>query len=294
MRNLTSFCMVLLCSVNLTFSQSNFSESFSYFPKNIHVHVPSLACLNDAFQSNMTYKAYIGKFSVIRTYYADVNVNLGGIKATNGIKHIVGVGLYNDREGDFFSKTRVLSRYAIHIPLREEMFLSMGTAFHLVNYRFSASASGATGSDIDWTGSIATSLNAKSYALAISFNDFNNPKIRPINYNFSIYRYLTLYGEKTFDLNANTQIRGSGKCNLVFGHTSTYLAQLGLVLSNLVGVNGFYYVNRGWGLAFDINAIKIQKSCLDFSIAYQIPTRNASPPVNQYEINLKYYIKKQE
>jgi hypothetical protein len=278
-------------SLNFAFAQSNFSESFFYFPKNIHLYVPSSACLDNNLQSNFGYKTYIGKLSIINTSYADLNVNVKRKRGkTSDNRHILGLGFYNDREGDFFNKTRVMARYAIHLPLREDLYLSVGSAFHLINYSFHASGSGTSGSAINWAGSLSSTLHAPSFNVSLSLNDFNNPQIRPINYNFNIYRYITLYGEKSFDLNENTQIKGAGRGNLIIGSTSTYLFQLGFVLSKIVGVNGFYYVDKGWGLAFDINKIRLYKSQLNFSLAYMLPKQTAYPAANQYELNLSYCI----
>lgn len=289
MRNLIFYLIAF--SLNFAFAQSNFSESFFYFPKNIHLYVPSSACLDNDLQSNFGYKTYIGKLSIINTSYADLNVNLKRKRGkTSDNRHILGLGFYNDREGDFFNKTRVMARYAIHLPLREDLYLSVGSAFHLINYSFHASGAGTSGSAINWAGSLSSTLHAPSFNVSLSLNDFNNPQIRPINYNFNIYRYITLYGEKSFDLNENTQIKGAGRGNLIIGSTSTYLFQLGFVLSKIVGVNGFYYVDKGWGLAFDINKIRLYKSQLNFSLAYMLPKQTAYPAANQYELNLSYCI----
>ena len=294
MLHLTSFFTALLFSLNIAFSQSNFSESFTYFPKNSHVYIPSTACLDSDLQSSLIYKTYIGKLSIIRTYYADLNMDITSAKSRKGTRHIAGLGFYNDREGDFFHKTRVLLRYAMHVPLKEQVFLSLGSSIHIINYRFDASATGVSGSDLAWSGSISTALYTPTYIVAASFNDFNNPKIKPINYPFSIYRYVTLYGQKTFDLNSNTQLSTSGRCHFALGNTSSYFAHVGLILSKIVGVNTFYHLNKAWGLAFDINAIKIKRSLMDLSIAYQIPQHGTSPSANQYELNLRYYFEKQK
>lgn len=291
MRDLAFFWAASVISLNFAFAQSNFSESFIDVPKNIQVYVPSGACIDKDLQSDFIYKTYVGKLSIIRTYYADLNINLTKNKDSDTqVKHVVGAGLYNDREGDIFNKTRIISRYAAHLPLRENLFLSLGTAFHLVNYNFHPSGSGASGSDLNWTGSFSTMLYASNFKLAISLNDFNNPIVTPINYTFNIYRYITLYGEKLFDLNQNTQFKCSARCNSFFGKPNTYILHGGLVLSKIVGVNGFYYATKGYGFTFDINSIKINKSNLDFSLAYQIPQKQVAPAANQYEVNLRYCI----
>lgn len=292
-KGLFLLAFIFFCSLN-AFPQSNFSESFIHFPMNIQLHSPSHVCLDNDFQSNFVYRSYFGRYSVIRTYYADANVNLGkkqneAVVAVNK-KHILGVGIYNDREGEYFNKVRAIVRYAVHIPLKEDLFLAGGVALHMINYNFDASSSGASGSSFTWAGHMSTTLYSPTFRLGASLNDFNNPTIRPISYTFLINRYVNLYGEKVFDLGPKTQIRGAARCNWILGISSSYILQAGFVLSNTVGVSAFHYTGNGSGLILDLYKIKLYKNYFDFSLTYLMPQSNVYPVANQYELNLHYYI----
>jgi hypothetical protein len=284
--------LIYFCSLN-AFAQSNFSESFIHFPKTLQLHAPSHICLDNDFQSNFAYKSYFGRYSVIRTYYADANIRLQRKQESGlseGKKHIVGGGIYNDREGEYFNKVRAIVRYALHIPLKEELILSGGVAFHLINYNFSASAAGASGSSFAWAGQASTTLYSPTFRLGVSIDDLNNPTVTPISYSFLINRYINLYGEKFFDIGPGTQIRGAARCNWIPGIESSYNIQAGAVFSGTVGVSAFYYTGRGYGLILDLNKIELYKNYFDFSLTYLVPQSNVYPVVNQYEINLQYYI----
>lgn len=273
-------------------AQDNFSESFFAFSKNIQLHMPSIACAENGLEGNIAYRTYTGKLSVIRSYYADLNFNLRkkDSASSRNTKHIVGLGFYNDREGDFFTKARVLSRYAVHIPLSENLFLSGGTSFHLINYNFNASGSGATGSGWTWSGGVGTTLYSSSFKLGVSLNDLNSPTIRPISYDFSIPRYLTIYGEKTQEIATNLKIKGAGRCNSKQGIPTMYILQLGVIFSNTLAVSGLYYAKKGTGVAIDLNKIKLHNGFADFSFAYLVPDKNVNPAVSQYELNLRFYM----
>jgi len=295
MRNHLLFTFFLLITWSCALCQDNFSESFFYSPKNIHVYVPALTNPEGRFQSNIAYRTYIGKLSIIRTQYADANFRLGKLdeKETVVNKHVLGLGVYSDREGEFFSKSRILFRYALHLPLNEQLTLAGGAAFHVVNYNFHASGSGASGSAITWTGNIAAGIYSPTFRVGVSFNDFNNPQIKPINYPFQLYRYATFYAEKEMLIAEDTYIRGAGKYNVVSGNSSSFLGQLGLIFSRSIGVSYFFYANRGWGLSAEINKIKLgQEHKIDFVLAYQVPGKDQNPPSSQYELNLRYYLKK--
>lgn len=292
------FLLTIICFCSLkAFAQSNFSESFIHFPKNIQLHAPSHACLDNDFQSNFVFRSYFGRYSVIRTYYADANINLqkweSESKRSVNKKHIIGGGLYNDREGEYFNRVRAILRYAIHIPLKEDLYLSGGIAFHMINYNFDASAAGASGSSFTWAGHGSVTLYSPTFRLGASLNDFNNPTVTPINYTFLINRYVNLYGEKYFDLGPNTQIRGAARGNWIPGVSSSYILQAGFVLSNTVGISAFHYTGNGSGLILDLYKINLYKNYFDFSLAYLKTQSNVYPVANQYELNLHYYIIKE-
>lgn len=273
-------------------AQDNFSESFFAFTKNIQLHMPSAACAENDLEGNVAYRTYTGKLSIIRSYYADLNFNLkkNDSLSPENSKHVVGLGFYNDREGDFFTKARILSRYAVHIQVAEDLFFSGGASFHLINYNFNASGSGASGSGWTWSGGVGTTLYSPSFKLGVSFNDLNSPSLRPISYVFNIPRYLTFYGEKLQDLSPNIQVKGAGRYNWKPNVPVNYIMQLGLVFSKTFGVSGFYYDKKGAGLALDLSNIKVSNGFSDLSFAYLLPSKNVNPSVSQYELNLRFYM----
>lgn len=295
MRNPIIFIAFSLLPLFVARGQDYFSESFFYSPKNIQIYIPSFAGLGNNLEVNLAYRSYTGKLSLIRAQYGDVNISIKKPKGDppKGTQHVVGGGVYGDREGDFFNKNRVLLRYALHLPLKKNLILSGGAAFHLVNYNFSASGAGASGSDISWSGNVATSLSSTNFKLGASFNDFNSPQLRPIGYTFTLSPYNCFYVEKTLPVSDETFLRGGGRFNLLWNNGSSFLAHFGLLFSRSIAFTGFYYINKGWGGAIEINKIKLnEENLVDVSFAYQVPTQNQNPPVSQYELNLQYYLRK--
>jgi hypothetical protein len=297
MRYSILFILFVFCFLEQGFTQSNFSESFFYMPRNIHILVPSSACVDKDIQANVVFRSYIGNLSVIRTYYADINLNLQQNKKdiNPAKKHIVGLGIYNDREGDFFTKFRGILRYALHLPVTDKLYFAAGTAIHVINYNFNTPAAGASGSALTWSGNISSTLYSSRFRLAISLNDFNSPDLRPINYDFRIPRYLTLYLEKSLEIKSGLEIRASGRCNWVSGIAATslqpasfYLVQAGLDFSKEISASGLLYINKGWGMSVELKNIKLYQNSLDLSFLYFVPFKSYFPTANQFEINLQY------
>lgn len=292
-----SIIFILFCILPqfTAYCQDNFSESFFYSPKNIQIYIPSFSGLGNNLEVNLAYRSYIGKLSLIRTQYADINFSIKKLKIDppTSAQHVIGAAVYGDREGEFFNKTRLLARYALHLPLKKNVFLSFGTAFHLINYNFSASGAGASGSDLTWSGNIATSLTSPTFKIGVSFNDFNSPQLRPIGYMFALSPYNCFYAEKTVPISEETYLRGGGRFNLRWKDDTSFLVHLGLLFSRAIALTSFYSINKGWGGAIEINKIKLnEENLVDISFAYQVPAQHHNPPVSQYELNIQYYLKK--
>jgi len=239
----------------------------------------------------------MGDLSLIRVYYADLNFSLERKDAGQYKKHIIGLGIYNNREGDYLNKFRVMGRYALHIPLKKDLTLAAGASVHVINYNFHASTSGASGTDFNWSGTISSTLYAPTYTIAIAINDLNSPTIKPINYEFKIPRFITLHGYKIFNIFTDTKLKLASRCNWSLNTSSatspsfsSYNALLGFIFSNNVSTNGFLHLNKGWGLSFDIERIKLYHNYLNFSLAYFRPNKTYYPTVSQFELNISYLI----
>ncbi len=291
MRNIL-FSLLSIFLTHTLLAQSNFSETFFGFPHNIHIFIPSHTCVDNEMQSGLTYKSYLGKLSVIRTYYADLNVNIHKTGNNEGVnrKHVTGLGIYNDREGDFFNKIRVMGRYGLHLPLKKNLYFSSGVSLHWVNYNFHTPSSSISGSDFSWAGTISCSLYSEDFSLGVSVNDFNNPTLRPIAYEFLLRRFITTYAIKKLKINDQTELKGAGRFHFYSGTDPAGILQLGLVFRELAGVSALYYTTKGIGVMFDLQNIKLLKNYVHLSFAYLVPGRNVYPAASQYELNLMYSI----
>lgn len=291
-RNISLFFLLASIITERGIAQDRFTEAFLLPLRTNHFYLPSNTGIEHDVQSNLTYKTYLGKLSVIRTYYADLHICLQKKEniTQETKRQFLGFGFYSDREGEFFTKSRGLVRYALHVPLNDQWTIVGGTALHLVNYYFHASGAGASGGATKWSGTASTTLYSPTFRLGISLNDFNNPRLRPISYDFLIKRYLTLYVEKTVDLSTNTQCKGAIRTSWEPRTPPSSVFQLGFIFSETAALYGFISVNKGWGMAVEVHRIKIARNNLDLSFTYQLPKATTYPSVSQYELNLCYYL----
>jgi hypothetical protein len=293
MRNRLIICFTFCLSVCKAQQPNDFAESFFYFPQNTFTLIPSYAGIDSDLQANLAYRSYFGQLSAVSTYLADINYNVQK-KAkvfSEYNKHTIGGGFYNEREGDFFNRQRVLLRYVWHKRLGDNLHFAAGTSFHLINYVFKSSSAGSQGSAFAWSGNIGASIYSKHFRLGISINDFNNPTIRPVDYTFVLYQYYTVHAEKKLLLNHQTQLKGSLRSNIVPEGHSTGIFHLGITFVEKIGINCFAHSNQGWGLNLDLNKIELGDSWLDVSFAYKMPyAKGRGVPASAYEVNVGYYL----
>jgi len=291
MRKILFFCLGF---ANTTLAQTNeFSESFIFFPKNMSINLPSYCGIDADVQGNIAYRSYLGQLSAIRTYVADFNYNVQKKSKTfpDFNKHIVGAGIYSDREGDFINRNRLFLRYVWHTRISESFHLSGGTSLHVINYIFKASSAGASGSDFAWSGNVSTALYSSTFRLGVSVNDFNQPSLTPIDVPSIVYRYYTIHSEKKISLGANTQFIASARTNIIPEGYSTLMAHLGISFQEKIGLHGFAHNNQGWGIAIDLNHLEVDDSFFDVSFAYRIPySFGYRIPYSAFEVNLGYYL----
>jgi hypothetical protein len=274
-------------------AQTNFSDAFYNITKSNHLLIPSNTCIENNFQLDFAYRTYLGKLSIIKSYYSDVNFNLRKQKQKSGSKfskHILGFGVYKDEEGAFFSKIRLSSNYALHKKLNSKLSWATGAKVYFVNYTFDASSTGASGSDGTFTGCVSSSLYTSTFKFGVSINDFNNSTLRPISYDFTLNRFLTFYGEKTFDVDQSTEFKVASRFNYISEQRNSAILQGGFVFSKVASASAFYYYNKGWGLIFDIQRIEFSDTKLDCSFSVLLPNQHTQPNMNQIEINLHYYL----
>lgn len=291
-RNLPFFFIILLSITSKSQTTNDFAESFNFFPQNSFLLIPSHVGIDTDIQTNIVYKSYFGPLSTIRTYLADVNYTISGGKADflKKDKHIIGAGLYNDKEGEFFNRNRVMLRYAWHRQLTEKWHIAGGAAFHVVNYVFKSSNSGSNGSDFAGSGNLGVSLYTDLFKLGIATNDFNKPSVQPVDFRFNLYRFYTLHLEKNLTINHRTSVIGSLLSNYIPQGRSTQSLHVGVILSDKVGIHTFIHSWSGWGFAFGLKQLKLNDGWFDLTMSYKVPySKQISPPSGNYEINLGYY-----
>lgn len=282
---------LLIVWSTITCAQDTYYSAFLN-PKD-HINI-----FNNSFNNNgikldaqINYRTYIGKLAVIRSQYAGINYKFKkNIDSIPSLNHNFGVGIYSDKEGDFFSRNRLFLNYSLQLPLNNKWYISGGFSEHIINYSFSASGSGASGSEWAVSHQIAASINHSNFKAGISVNDFNNTTITPISYSFTISRFYTTYMALQIPLK-NYKINFYNKnTNSATQETLTCLGT-GFTLPQNISIAYYYTLHKGSLFNFSIDKLEISpKNIFAFSINYFQPQESVIPNANSAELCLKYFI----
>jgi len=285
-------CLALSSRAQTT---NDFVESFFFFPKNSSLLVPAFYGVDVDGQVTIAYKSYAGQLSALRCYMADLSYNVQKGEKSFPLynKHLLGGGIYSQKEGEFFDRNRVFFHYTWHKKLTDELSLSAGSSLHVINYVFKSSSAGSNGSAFSWSGNIGAAIYTSSFLCGISANDFNSPTVKPVDYVFVLYPNYVVHAEKKLQIGPQTELKGSVRAIAVPKGQSFGMCHVGITMSERVGIHGFLYTLQGWGIALDLPHVEINDSWLDLSFAYKVPYPNSTrPPYSLYEIHVGYYFNK--
>ncbi|WP_299252200.1 type IX secretion system membrane protein PorP/SprF, partial [uncultured Cytophaga sp.] len=153
---------------------------------------------------HLGHKSQLGVFRGVRQTYFDANFRIKSKKSNS--RHCLGIQLFNNSEGDFFSKNRAYGRYSFDIKLSDSYFLSAGLSVGMVSYAFKATQSSAGGSDLTYDGNIGLWLVGTHFKIGTSMQQVFQGKLSPIGQTFELTRQYNLNASYAFFINPNIQL----------------------------------------------------------------------------------------
>jgi hypothetical protein len=149
---------------------------------------------NEFISGSVNYKNRIGAASDIRDIYFDLSLPLKK-------KHHLGLKIYSEQETTLFSKNKFSLFYNYKIKFNKKTSLTLAANSGLSSITFESSNANNGGSDLAPDISVASLLTIKNFDFGISFNQITQSTIRPINYEFTLTRYLDLFLSHKIDVN---------------------------------------------------------------------------------------------
>lgn len=236
---------------------------------------------------NMGHKSQIGVFRGVRQTYFDANFRIKS-KSSNS-RHYIGLQLFNNSEGDFFSKNRVYGRYSFDIRVSDSYFLSAGLSLGAVSYAFKATQSSAGGSDLNYDGNIGLWLIGRKLKVGTSMQQVFQRTLTPIGQTFELTRQYNLNASYMFFINPYIQLT----THAWYKHQQNNINDLQLAalitLQNLVEFGANYRYQKGVVLVGGLKDIRIGTSRIAIAMSYSTGVLNSlAKGDNAVELFIKY------
>jgi len=236
---------------------------------------------------NMGHKSQIGIFRGVRQTYFDANFRI--ISQSSNNRHNIGMQLFNNSEGDFFSKNRAYGRYAFDIRLTDAYFLSAGLSFGMVSYAFKATQSSAGGSDLTYDGSLGLWLVGRKLKVGSSIQQVFQKSLSPIGQSFELRRVYNLNASYSFFINPYIELTTHAWYKYQQYQNNYFQFAAIVILQNLVEFGGNFKYQRGLVLVGGLKDIPVGTSKISIAMSYSIGVLNKlAKGDNAVEIFLRY------
>jgi type IX secretion system PorP/SprF family membrane protein len=272
---------------------NDYGNATDVFYRNYSLINPAVGGSSSPVEVCLNYKSLTGVFSQVRTFYASSNFRIAekANKDSSHNKHIAGIMLFGDKEGDFFGRTRAYANYAYHIGLRKNLFLSAGISAGLVSYAYKSSTASAGGSANGLTGNIGLWLYNEKMHLGVSSIDIPNVKLNPIGTPVLLSRFYTFTFDYKLPFNRSLSIVPQAEL-LVYGKKYNRVnAGAYLLLQNSISAGILYKLYQGYVFTIGFENVKIFQGKTNFFFSYKVPTTSATQlAVSSFEIVMSYQL----
>jgi type IX secretion system PorP/SprF family membrane protein len=236
---------------------------------------------------NMGHKSQTGIFHGVRQTYFDANFRIKSSNLNN--RHYVGIQLFNNSEGDFFSRSRAYGRYSFDIKLSNAYYLSAGASFGAVNYVFKATQSSAGGSALTYDGALGLWLVSNRFKLGASMQQVFQRSLAPLNQEFVLRRVYNINGSYKVRINHYVELTTHFWYKYQqYSRTDVQIAAI-VTLQQLVDFGMNYRYKKGLVLIAGLKDIPIGTSKISLAMSYSTGVLNyIAKGDNGIEIFIKY------
>ncbi len=261
-------------------------DVYDQFFQNYQLINPANADTSDILM-HMGHKSQLGVFRGVRQTYFDANFRIGS-KQSN-YRHFIGMQVFNNSEGDYFSRNRAYGVYSFHVKISTGYFLSSGLSFGMVNYAFKATQSSAGGSDFNYDGNLGVWLVGKKLKAGTSIQQVFQKILSPIGQIFELKRQYNLNISYSFFINPNVQL----STHFWYRYQKYQINDMqiaGIVtLQNLIEFGGNYRYRKGLVIIAGLKDIAIGTSRISIAMSYSTGILNyIANGDNAVELFLKY------
>lgn len=180
--------LYILFLLFLCFDLLNAQQESSLYPirfiqyyNGMSIYNPAHGCIENDYEVATGNQRLIGNFNGISTYFLVANMKISGsANRMNSPFSVLGLYVYNDREGKYLNRSRFYATYAWHGNITKKLKVSGG--FHMGGFNYSVKGTplSGDGSDFSPDGIIGVYLYNSIFKTGISYNQIFNNSIQPL------------------------------------------------------------------------------------------------------------------
>lgn len=191
------FFIALICTMKLQAQQevARYPVRFSQYYNAFATINPAAGGAYSDYEFAIGSQQLLGNFSKVSSYYFNGNMRLPNNRGYRRTPFsVLGIYMYNDREGKYLNRSRFYATYAWHGNISRNLMMSGG--FHIggMNYSVKGTILSGSGSDTAPDGVIGFRVYNEAFHAGISYNQIFNTQIQPLEEVAKLPHFLNLTG----------------------------------------------------------------------------------------------------
>lgn len=275
-------------------AQINYAETPAHF--NLYQNNPYNNLAFGGIQgteASLLARQNLGNFGNVSTQYFS---SFFGLEEKNNSHNVLGLLIYNDKEGDYLRTNRFYGSFIRHQEISDTWKVSLGISggLYLFRVKFNTVTGGVSQTAIDGSASLGVS-NSKT-KIGITLNQFLNNDLGSSLSDLKLSPFIVITGEQQIPLNEQTKIALGGYYKPI-SINSRDLFNLGFsseIICQKLGAGLIYDLNNGFSITGKLANISIvNQHQVDVQFAYFSPfANNLRQRIEVLEFSLHYFFKK--
>lgn len=267
---------------------------FSQYYNSFSIINPAAGGAYADYEMAMGNQRLLGNFSKVSSYYLNANMRLAKNKSyRNTPFSVLGLYLYNDREGKYLNRTRIYATYVWHSNISRKIMVSGG--FHLggMNYSVKGTALSGDGSDFTPDGVIGFRIYNEAFHFGISYNQIFNSEIQPLEEVANLTPFVNVSGGFSYYIHHSLSLQPAYSVRVPVNGDKV-LADITLIASyrdNLRLIAGIHNNNRFMSSVEFRNLLDFEQG-LNLAVSYSFPLTSTGVSTNFIELGISFQLNK--
>lgn len=251
---------------------------------------PAMTGLKSEFELNTGYQQLMGNFSKVATYYFNFNGRLTKQQSDNGPFSVIGIRIFNDREGKYLNRTRGYINYSWHANLTRKLKFTIGLEIGGMNYSVKGTPLSGDGSDMKPDASVGLGIYNSSFHVGVSMSQLFESEVQPLDEVTILYPFLNITADRKINILEDLELIPSAAVRVLTTERDIqYDLNIAALLKKRIIFNSGLHNNDKLVFGIGINDLVIMKGKTNIHISYGFPISRSTLNYSFGEIGIGFY-----